>query len=59
MPSCWLARIGAAQPCRTPCRSGVGDRAVPLPADWFDGPRDERYGYTEDGYDRLSPERSE
>jgi hypothetical protein len=23
-----------------------GDAAVPLPAGWFDGPRDERYGYT-------------
>lgn len=30
-----------------------GHDAVPLPADWFDGPRDERYGYTEGGYGRL------
>lgn len=36
-----------------------GDNAVPLPAEWFDGPRDERYGYTEGGYGRLSPEPSE
>jgi hypothetical protein len=36
-----------------------GDQAVPLPPDWFDGPRDERYGYTGGGYGRLSPERAE
>lgn len=31
-----------------------GDAAVPLPADWFDGPRDERYGYSDGGYGRLA-----
>lgn len=31
-----------------------GDQAAALPADWFDGPRDERYGFTEGGYGRLS-----
>jgi hypothetical protein len=30
-----------------------GDDAVPLPADWFDGPRDERYGHTDGGYGLL------
>lgn len=30
-----------------------GDEAVPLPVDWFRGPRDERYGQTEGGYGRL------
>jgi hypothetical protein len=36
-----------------------GDEAVPVPADWFDGMRDERYGYTDGGYGRLSPARSD
>jgi hypothetical protein len=36
-----------------------GDQAVPLPGDWFNGPRDERYGHTGDGYGRLWPESSE
>jgi hypothetical protein len=36
-----------------------GEYAVPLPAGWFDGPRDERYGFSEGGYGRLSPEPSE
>jgi hypothetical protein len=36
-----------------------GEDAVPLPAGWFDGPRDERYGYTNGGYGRLSPEPSD
>jgi hypothetical protein len=31
-----------------------GDEAVPLPMDWFDGPRDERHGYTKGGYGPLS-----
>ena len=30
-----------------------GEEAVPLPPGWFDGPRDERYGFTEGGYGRL------
>ncbi len=33
-----------------------GEEAVPLPQGWFDGPRDERYGFTEGGYGRLWPE---
>lgn len=36
-----------------------GDQAVPLPAGWFDGPRDERYGYSAGGYGRLSLQSSE
>lgn len=36
-----------------------GDNAEPLPAYWFDGPRDERYGYTEGSYGRLPSEPSE
>jgi hypothetical protein len=36
-----------------------GDEAVPLPGDWFNGPRDERYGHTGGGYGRLWPEPSE
>jgi hypothetical protein len=35
-----------------------GDQAVPRPGDWFDSRRDVRYGYTEAGYGRLSPEPS-
>jgi hypothetical protein len=27
-----------------------GDEAVPLPEGWFNGPRDERYGFGEGGY---------
>jgi hypothetical protein len=34
----------------------AGEDAVPRPADWFDGPRDERYGVLSDGgYGKLSP----
>jgi hypothetical protein len=33
-----------------------GDEAVPLPEGWFNGPRDERYGFSEGGYGRLRPE---
>ncbi len=36
-----------------------GDEAVPLPPDWFHGLRDERYGFTEGAYGRLSPEPAE
>jgi hypothetical protein len=36
-----------------------GEEAVPLPDGWFDGPRDVRYGFAEDGYGRLSPEAPE
>jgi hypothetical protein len=36
-----------------------GEESVPLPADWFDGPRDERFGYADGGYGRLSPDPSE
>ena len=35
------------------------ESAVALPASWFDGPRDERYGPTEAGYGRLRPEADE
>ena len=35
-----------------------GEQSVPLPPDWFAGPRDVRYGFTEGGYGRLSPESS-
>lgn len=30
-----------------------GDEAIPLPKNWFDGSRDERYGYTGGGYGRF------
>lgn len=30
-----------------------GEEAVPLSQGWFDGPRDERYGFAEGGYGRL------
>jgi hypothetical protein len=33
-----------------------GEEAVPLPEGWFEGLRDERYGYSEGGYRRLWPE---
>jgi hypothetical protein len=33
-----------------------GAEAVPLPADWFNSPRDERYGYTAGGYGRIWPD---
>jgi hypothetical protein len=33
-----------------------GQDAVPVPAGWFDGPRDERYGFRSDaGYGRKPP----
>jgi hypothetical protein len=31
-----------------------GDEAERVPANWFDGERDERYGYTDGGYGQLS-----
>ena len=38
----------------------AGEDAVPVPAQWFDGPRDERYGFHPDsgGYGRKGPETS-
>jgi hypothetical protein len=36
-----------------------GDEAVALPEDWFNGPRDERYGFSDGGYGRLRPEPTE
>jgi hypothetical protein len=32
-----------------------GDKAVPVPPDWFAGRRDERFGYTAGGYGKLTP----
>jgi hypothetical protein len=32
-----------------------GDTAQPVPDGWFDGPRDERYGFSDSGYGRLTP----
>jgi hypothetical protein len=36
-----------------------GEEAVPLPVRWFNGPRDERYGFAGEGYGRLCQEAAE